>query len=176
MGLTIYYSGIIKDVKLLPALVAEVQDICTIMDWRSHEWDDFDLKGIVFTPPECETVTLCFTPEGQLMCPQMKQFNIPYDGAFTKTQFAGPELHQVLVHLFHHLSKTYFSHFEMKDESGYWETGDEKKLRQMFGVYNLLIDTTAEAMQNYNGKQPATAGGLVQLLEKLLRERWGKNE
>lgn len=36
MGLSIHYSGTIKDAEQIPQLVEEVQDVCTAFNWHYH--------------------------------------------------------------------------------------------------------------------------------------------
>ncbi|MBX9784332.1 MAG: hypothetical protein K2X48_13660 [Chitinophagaceae bacterium] len=67
MGLSIHYSGHIKDVKLIDTLVAETADICKSLDWKYNILHDEDIDGIVFSPPESEPVHFTFNKEGRLL-------------------------------------------------------------------------------------------------------------
>ncbi|MEZ4823844.1 MAG: hypothetical protein R2942_16140 [Ignavibacteria bacterium] len=44
------------------------------------------------------------------------------------------EAHKIIIDLFEYLSEKYFKEFELKDESRYWETGNEEILRQSFKI------------------------------------------
>lgn len=80
MGLSIHYKGNLLAKASLPALVEEVKDIAIIHQWPFEVYDcEFPLHrfgrkkysnalyGIRFTPPECETVSLCFLSNGRLV-------------------------------------------------------------------------------------------------------------
>ena len=68
---------------------------------------------------------------------------------WVKTQFAGIEIHKLIIHLFKYLSNKYFTDFEVIDEGKYWETGDEEKLQEMFHLYNDLLDSFSSALKIY---------------------------
>jgi hypothetical protein len=86
-----------------------------------------------------------------------------------KTQFAGPLIHQVLIHLFDYVSKKYFRHFTMLDEGGYWETRDEKKLRENFEYLASLIDGFQTVLETL----PAKKGESLQaFIEQAIEKMW----
>jgi len=58
MGLSIHYSGTIKDPEQIPQLAEEVQDVCIAFDWSYCLVNDEALTGISFSPPECETILI----------------------------------------------------------------------------------------------------------------------
>src|ERR1044072_6104412 len=117
MGLSVHYSGTIKDVSLIPRLVEEVQDVCNVLDWRYHVTNDETLNGILFTPPECETFEFTFLSPGQLASKIRLLSNIePTTTISVKTQFAGMDVHMAVIKLLKHLSQRYFAVFEMQDE------------------------------------------------------------
>ena len=86
MGLTLHYSARLRRPEQLPELCDEITDICESLHWPCRPVDmTFDaepqyvpdesgdgkvkqvpLRGVVFTPPECETVSLTFTPTWRL--------------------------------------------------------------------------------------------------------------
>lgn len=45
MGLSIHYSGVLRDKKLLGPLIKEVKEISETLDWTSQVIDDKNLKG-----------------------------------------------------------------------------------------------------------------------------------
>src|SRR5258706_16433411 len=116
MGLSIHYKGRIKDVNLIPKLVDEVQDICTSLQWNYHLFDDELVKGICFSPPECEPLFVTFTKDGVLCSPILLQYDIhPATTISVKTQFAGIDAHKAVIKLLRHLKANYFSEFELND-------------------------------------------------------------
>ena len=131
MGLSFHYNGKIKDMNLIPALVDEVQDVCKVLDWKWHLFDDADFRGICFSPRECEPVFLTFNNTVKLASPILWQYKIePITTIATKTQFAGIETHIAVIKLLKHLKARYFSEFDMSDEGEYWETDDEVLLKK----------------------------------------------
>ncbi|MFA5806696.1 MAG: hypothetical protein WC879_18850, partial [Melioribacteraceae bacterium] len=65
-----------------------------------------------------------------------------------KTQFAGSNVHKLIIHLLKYLCKKYFQEFEVIDEGHYWETEDEKLLEETFEKYNDLLDSVGSALEN----------------------------
>ena len=171
MGLTIYYSGSFNKNASLSEMIEEVRDIAKIYKWKYRIYEEnfsrnslgketFNKKiyGICFTPPECETVSLSFLSNGKMSSSfRLKLYGNAVDEEHkqflymlsTKTQFAGVETHKILVHLLKYLSKKYFSEFKVIDEGRYWETGDEKILKENFRQYNELLDGVSSAIQNF---------------------------
>jgi len=111
MGLSIYYSGKIKDAKSLPLLIEEVKDVAIVNKWKYNIFDTAfpnntldnvehlePIYGINFTPSKCETVSITFLSNGVMACPsQIIFFGKSENPAvknyiymlFAKTQYAG---------------------------------------------------------------------------------------
>ena len=175
MGLSIHYNGIIKDGSLIPKLVDEVKDICNSLQWKYHLFDDVLVKGICFSPPECEPLFFTFSKSGVLCSPVLLQYDIhPATTISVKTQFAGMDVHKAVIKLLKHLKANYFSEFELSDEGYYWETGDETILKKRFREYEFLLDTVCEALQDLISMPGETAETLADRLERFLKERLGK--
>ena len=117
------------------------------------------LYGLVINPPNCESISLFFnidrqlgfytdpkdfrseiwvvdekTGEGEWVPDPEAEKLQPGWSAFTKTAYAGKEIHKKVVALLRQISEKYFSNFEVVDEAGYWETGDDKSLDDVFGI------------------------------------------
>ncbi len=170
MGLTIHYSGRFNEYASLSEMIEEVKDIAEIYNWKYHIFEqnfsideigktDYTNKiyGICFTPPECETVNLCFLSNGRMSStPNLKFFGNSTDEDYqkylymlsVKTQFAGSATHKLIVHLLKYLNKKYFSEFKVIDEGNYWDTDDEKLLEETFKKYNNLLDSFGAALEN----------------------------
>jgi hypothetical protein len=171
MGLSIHYSGKLKDSALLPQLAEEVQDVCSVLGWRFRSSED----GFGFTPPESETFCFDFQPDGTLVNKMYLRYNIePSNTVSVKTQFAGMDVHLAAVKLLKHLSKKYFAVFEVKDEGGYWETNDEEVLSKQFGLYNWLLDEVQTTLQDFKAEQGDTPQRLADRLENFLNARLRK--
>lgn len=170
MGLTIHYNGKFNENASLPEMIEEVKDIAEIYNWQytiyekqfhaaSFDNDSFndEIYGISFTPPESETVCLCFLSNGRMSGPaQLKYFGNSATESekkylymlSTKTQYAGSNIHKLIVHLLKYISKKYFKEFNVIDEGSYWETEDEKLLEDTFKRYNDLLDSVGFALEN----------------------------
>lgn len=67
-----------------------------------------------------------------------------------KTQFAGPQTHAKIIHILRHISNKYLTDFTLKDETEYWETGNEVELIKCFNKQNFLLNSMAMSLQNAN--------------------------
>ncbi len=177
MGLSIHYSGRIKDAALIPSLIEEVQDLCSILQWNYHLYNDENVKGISFSPAKCEPVFLTFSGNNKLYSPVLLQYNIsPATTISVKTQFAGIEVHKAVIKLLKHLKEAYFSAFELSDEGGYWDNLDEEKLNRQFNRYNYILNKVTEHLKDFKANENDTAESLAERLEKYLNERLGSSE
>ena len=187
MGLSIHYSGKIKDAASLPLLIEEVKDVAIVNKWKyrvsesSFSNNTLDsqehlepIYGISFTPPKCETVSITFLSNGVMACPaQIKFFgnsenpiekNYIY-ALFAKTQYAGMITHALIINLFKYLDTKYFKDFKMTDEGKYWETGDENVLRQRFSEYDALLDNFVLSLETF----PVQKGeNMIDYFERLM--------
>jgi hypothetical protein len=183
MGLSIHYSGSIKDRSLLPQLGAEMKDICESLGWDYHyfEADEKDpLEGVYFAPEECEPLFLTFTPEGRLLSPishitreMLVEHGLDPELIYTistKTQYAGIDAHMAIIRLFRYLSKKYFSHFEMNDEGNYWETDDPEVLKNQFSAYERAIKSFADVLQGLERIPGESPDSLATRIEELLKK------
>lgn len=170
MGLTIHYEGKIKSKAILPELIAEVKDIAISMGWKYHifsenfptsdvddESYDGELYGMTFSPPRCEPVWITFLSNGKMSGPvflvsrmnksQGVESKYLYK-LFTKTQFAGVDIHKSIVELLRYLNgKGYFAEFSVIDEGEYWETRDEALLKTNFEIITKAMDDIELAVQ-----------------------------
>jgi hypothetical protein len=196
MGLSIHYWGSFNSKASLHAMIEEVKDIAEIYKWRYNVYgDEFpedspgkaeytqNIYGISFTPPECETVWLCFLSNGRMSSPSHLQFfgnskNKEEEGYLyilsVKTQYAGIEIHKLIIHLLKYLSGKYLQDFTLNDEGEYWETGDEKLLQDAFKRYTDLIENFASSLENYPIKSGESFEAYFERLMKQIHERYKK--
>ncbi|NYF51510.1 hypothetical protein [Tunturiibacter gelidoferens] len=143
MGVTIHYQGRLKD----EMAYGTVRDIATVFA-KKHAWPletiseskkhlervieeesilyDGPVYGIKLNPhPYCEPFTLEF--DASLYCQD-----------YTKTQFAGPDIHIALIDLIEEL-KPHFVEFILVDESDYWPNFDEASLLGSFRRIDEVI-------------------------------------
>lgn len=171
MGLSIHYSGNFKDAAALPDFIETVKEFAKVYDWKFHIFNtafpnnqfSFDTSfdefyGISFTPENCETTSLVFLSNGQMVCPVRVSLSDDYElkkedswifMVAVKTQFAGVLTHQLLINFFRYLAEKYFRDFELSDESFYWETNDEEKMKKQFEVYDSLLNNFALALETF---------------------------
>ena len=198
MGLSIHYSGSIANPESLPELITEVQDIARIYDWPcvvyEREFPDNhfggttftnNIYGISFTPPGCESVFICFLSNGKISGPvQLELYGtteIVTEKKYlyiisVKTQFAGAEVHMVVVHLFRYLSQKYFSRFNMSDEGNYWETSDENILKDNFRKYAALLSSFCTAIEKHPFRTNESIENYFMRLMKIIQEKKLRNK
>ena len=198
MGLSFHYSGSITDPELLPGLIEEVRDIAISFDWKYFIFDrqfpdnDFGkpgyndkIYGICFTPPGCEPIPICFLSNGRMSFitnlqawgKTEKQEEREYLYMLSvKTQYAGVELHQVVIQLFRYLNEKYFTDFKMTDEGCYWETNDLALLQSTFKRYTYFIDSFALALQTTPAQNDENIESYLERLFKLIQDRKNPQE
>ncbi len=195
MGITIHYSGKLKETANLSNLIEEARDIAEIYQWKYTQFpianpDDSKkqdpVTGICFSPLNCEPVWLCFLPDGNLCNPVLlsmtdvsgalenkSDFPPEVIGCFTKTQYAGEDIHKLIVHLLKYLSAKYFESFEVFDEGYFWETGDEELLKKTFELYRQHLDSLAEAISHIPKSSEENFEAYFQKLMKHIRKNKG---
>ncbi|MDQ3017210.1 MAG: hypothetical protein M3R25_10905 [Bacteroidota bacterium] len=162
MGLTIFYSGSIRDMQLIPALVNEVCDICDDLYWRCEivePSEDIPISGVLFCPPGSEEIWLTFLPNGRMARPE-SLFNIVGEkknlsGSIlldSIVQWAGPDAHMQMIELLKYLSPKYFRRLKVTDESEYWETGNPEKCRDWFGMFEVWTKNMSEDLDMLDGR------------------------
>ena len=130
MGLSFHYSGRIAKPASLSGLIDEIQDVSMVHNWKYFVFDkefpvdtigkpDYNQRiyGICFTPPNCETVDVCFLSNRRMSSASHLQFwgktDMQAESDYlymlsVKTQYAGVETHQFIIQLFRYLNKKYF--------------------------------------------------------------------
>jgi hypothetical protein len=167
MGLTVHYRGKIREYALVDELVTEVENFAKNLNWRYHlltpgintplkpiNHEDPEplptVKGIILSPDKCEPIIFTFLEDGRICSPFMPPMEaedgLPY--MWTKTQYAGVDVHRSFVNLLRQLSEKYFSELIVVDEGQYWETRDEEVLLSQFQKYDLIIDSLADELEN----------------------------
>lgn len=188
MGLSLHYNGRFGNPAILQQMIEEVEDVTRIHKWKyniyntefpdgnfTNETHDNKIYGISFTPPGCETVSLCFLSNGRMSCPMLLKF---YGNSTditsreylymvsVKTQFAGWQTHLFIIHLLKYLSKKYFSELNVNDEGQYWETNDDERLKQIFNRYTKLLDSVSTAFETFPAKEGET---MEKYIERMMR-------
>jgi hypothetical protein len=167
MGLSIYYRGTLRSPELITLFVEDVMDICLEIGWKYHPIHLSEImpaKGLLVEPKGSEPLVLTFLENGRLYnClhfiftryPEIERVDEKsHEWMFTKTRYAGADIHMAIIELFRYLKEKYFTEFELYDESGYWETYDIRACLQHFGEYTdpteSASDVTAALLDLYN--------------------------
>ena len=194
MGLSIHYSGRIADKSKLPRLIEELEEIAVIQGWDYHVFErefpprdysehehDGNLYGIFFSHPRCEPVSIAFLSNGRMSGPlQLTCWGESQDETeqrhlyliSTKTQYAGVEIHKMVISLFRYLHKRYLTDFELIDEGEYWETNDEELLKRNFKKNTDLINSVASALENNRRNEGEDTEAFI---ERVIQQMHDKN-
>ena len=186
MGLTIHYSGKLRNPADIPVLIAEASDIGKSMHWDVEllpHVDDIPLEGVLIAPQGSEPLWLTFHEKGFMCHPllfvhvrEVEGKDIPEDAEqwlFTKTQYAGVETHMAMIKFLRYLSEKYFERFELHDESEYWETNDESICRKNFDRYDRLMSMVGDALDSMEISPDESRESVVEKIEKMLEEKFG---
>ncbi len=168
MGLTIHYKGELKNASDLKSLIDTVKDVAKAEKWDyfvfeekfennffSEIIDKDNLFGIMISPPKCDPFCISFLSNGKMsgiinfnVMQKEKEINedLIYT-VFSKTQYSGYENHKKLILLLDYVNKKYLVDFECIDDGYYWETRDEKLLKETFEKYTKLIDNFSSSLE-----------------------------
>ncbi|MBK9980814.1 MAG: hypothetical protein IPP15_00060 [Saprospiraceae bacterium] len=187
MGLTIHYSGKLRNPSDLQSLIDEATDIAISMQWHYQRLPavaDTPLDGVLISPEGSEPIWLTFhIDHGMLINPILYSYiqettgeDIPEEavgGVFTKTQYAGVETHIAIIKFLRYLSEKYFAHFDLYDESNYWESGDEIQCRKVFARYDKIMDMVGDALDSMHIDQDESRDSVIEKLNSCLRRSLG---
>lgn len=186
MGLTIHYSGKLRNPSLIPSLITEVVDISKSMHWPYEIIEsvpDIPIQGVLVSPEGSEPLWLTFHEAGFMCNPllyacvkQVEGVGIPESAKTwlcTKTQYAGVDAHMAMIRLLRYLHQQYFECFELHDESQYWETNDETLCRKKFGEYDKMMNMVGDALDDLQIDPNESSEIVIRQIEKMLTEKFG---
>lgn len=116
------------------------------------------LTGLMLGADNAEPLYLTFLPDGRLISPLLAVFGrkdieafLAEDEyyAFTKTQNSGSEVHIEYVRLLKYISSKYFIEWNCKDDSEYYETGDEQYLVETMDMINNTMSALEDAFSEH---------------------------
>ncbi len=174
MSITIHYRGRLRSPKDIPPLIEELEDICKSAGWEYRIFENTDpakqnpFVGITFKAHQnCENIWMTFSPDGTLVFPlSIGVDEIEEPGwAFTKTQFAGVEVHIAVCTLLKYIAERWFEEFEVTDEGGYYHSLSKENLEQKIGMINEAITALAEGFEGLPLQQ---GEGLQDRIEKII--------
>lgn len=197
MGITIHYKGRIKKRSEIDHLADVLEDFAKILDWKTQRYplsepseteDDeaifgiqqhqpgASLHGIVLYPHEsCEPFSFTFDRQGWLV--DYRVAGISQESGqqpgwlHVKTHFAPSECHIAMVRLLKYLKKSFIPDLDVRDEGGYWDSGDPSQLENRLETLNHAMDSLVdgftvipkEAFRNRSAEE------IADLIEKLLK-------
>ena len=197
MGLSIHYSGRFREDASLSRMIQDVKDVAQVNGWKyivfeeafpedppESDVQDDRFYGIAFTPDQCETIFLTFLSNRRMSSPVSLEAFGPASGhpeekfiymLSANTQFAGVEVHRLIINLFRYLEKHYFEDFEMLDEGSYWETGDDKVLTETFQRYNELMDEFSTAVDHIDHLEDDSTESYIERIVRWIHKRRRRN-
>jgi hypothetical protein len=95
---------------------------------------------------------------------------------WTKTQFAGAKVHVAVCVILNYVKQRYAPELEIKDDSGYWDDHDYKKLETQLAYVDYLTSVTSQAVEAAaaSGKGPMTLDAFVDRINEELAEAKNK--
>ena len=131
-------------------------------------------------PPECEPVAFSFASNGRLCGPMQfscwaestdeSELKYLYMNS-TKTQYAGAEIHKMVIGVFRYVVSRYLSDFVMIDEAQFWETGDENLLVENFRRNTELINDFTEVLSVNTRREDEDIDTYLERIIKVFREK-----
>ena len=94
---------------------------------------------------------------------------------WTKTQFAGPDVHIAVCALLRYVKERYAPDLWVEDESGYFETGDREDLEGRLAHVDRILSIATQAVEGAaKGGKPLES--LSDLVDRLNEELASANE
>lgn len=168
MGITVHFEGRLRDDASLAAAIQVATDYARAKGWRVEplEAEEVTLErvrdeepwtyvgpvqGVVLYPHEdCEPVRLEFDRE-------------LYVQDYTKTQFAGPQVHAAVIDLLRRLEPL-FRTLQVTDEAEFWESGDEAALEANFAASAKALAAIRERKPHARVKVRTPAGRILDMI------------
>lgn len=168
MGVTIHFEGQLKNDAAYQELLEEASSIAKVEGWSSEaiesevktlsrvrdeqDWDYVGpVKGIVISIAEdCDPVRLEFDSD-------------LYVQDFTKTQFAGPQVHLKILELLKAL-RPFFHDLRVEDEGEYWETGNLQGLIEHLNRAQKAIEAELAKYPDGQMKVKTPSGRIMDLV------------
>jgi hypothetical protein len=177
MGLSIHYRGRLDNVNQLLALRDELMDIASRNGWQYGTLDEdwhvpadailthrgktaeitghLGLKGIQLKPTgQSEPLQFFFDSEGNLRSPVnvvlIQSGMLTLDDAWisVKTQFLSAQTHVVIIRMLKYMKRRHLSNLEVIDEGRYWETGDDRILKEKMRLINEKLDFVSRELSS----------------------------
>lgn len=92
----------------------------------------------------------------------------------SKTQYAGPEAHKMIIGIFRYIVKNYLADFTMIDEAQFWETSDENILKENFRRNAALIEAFRATLVENKSIAGEDVDTYIERIIQAFRRRKGK--
>ena len=182
MGLSIFYSGKLRNVQQIPSLTMELLDLCGHLNWRCDEYQPTTrnpIQGMWFAPPGADRIWMTVLPSGVLAEPEhnltQKGIEVWMKSSWKdnlmnpRTQYAGPEAHMKMIGILKHVSQKYFEKFHLVDESEFWETGNTEKCKDWFVMFEAWMSNMSSDLGKLDGRGYESGEHFQERVEDLLR-------
>jgi hypothetical protein len=174
MGVSLHYKGRFNPAMQFEDMASELYDIAKVEGWEyktlpaakkpieecenDMEYFKENIEGIILSCTDSEPFPFIVDMYGRLISfftlliddPQyFEEHNNPekLDFISTKTQYAGWQTHIKFCNVLKYIGKKYCTNFEVMDEGGYYESGDEEELKKRINFIKLTIDSLSEAFE-----------------------------
>ncbi len=140
MGVTIHYGGNIG-LRKIPALGQFLVKLSEAQGFEYKLVSSRHAKGIlVRVEPDCDDLRFVFDRAG-------------YFRQFTKTQFGGLKANIKVLVVLRVVKERFIPNMDVRDEGGFWGTGDFEKLRETFTDIAVGLDVIAEKLSENKSTQ-----------------------
>jgi hypothetical protein len=169
MGVTIHFEGHLRDHAAMKDLLQFARRFASERGWVTDDINEANVKlsrvdenerdcdylgplsGLKLIPGnDCEPIKLEFD-------------NDLYVQEWTKTQFAGAEIHLTVCDFLHAI-EPYFETLKVNDEAEYWDTGDIKLLKQHLANCDRFIEEHLQEHPTAKVKVKEPTGRIVDMI------------
>jgi len=175
MGVTIHFEGKLRGREELHRCIALAQAMCEEQGWvfapierdearldRFFNEEKFEYVGptrgiSVYPHEDCDPVEIEF--DNKLFLQE-----------FTKTQFAGPEIHVAVIDLLRRIEPC-FTALEVFDEGEFWETGNRAVLERHLAWFEEALAQRLRQSPGSQVKVKLPSGKIVDLMIDRAKER-----
>ena len=198
MGVTIYYRGTLAPGADRAELAREITDISKTNGWevkllqRDLTKEEnaaallnhvaaagagaYLIEGVAFRAhPDTHWVSLFLTPDDRLLRfgPALDPLAFPWNPELIQwvradLQEGGADNYFPVINLLRYLGKKYFADFELKDETGYYDTSNEANARETYARYKQLTHYVTDALSSVDLSGAETPEELKALIERVL--------
>jgi len=144
MGVTIHFEGRVRDRAAMAHLLQFAQRFASERGWVTDEINEakVELLCVDENEKDCDYLGpvsgLKLIPGNDCEPIKLEFDSDLYVQEWTKTQFAGAEIH-LTVCGFLHAIEPYFETFKVNDEAEYWDTGDIEQLKKYLADCDRFI-------------------------------------